>query len=160
MNDPARLNLAGDRWVAFIREIPVLNADLTDATFAMQLRAVPDASGDPLVSLSTVTTASAEGVRVVSVEEATIAEHVTAGRLQSIPSAINPLTGAAYEGTDTVTLTVVGIRINETTMEGLPFPAERGDDAVLAWDLHVTPSGGTKQKFAGGTFTVRPGATQ
>lgn len=129
-----------------------MNADLTDAEFAMQVREVPDVPGTPLVDLATVTTAAAEGVRTIEVATDTIANHILAGRLLGVPS--------GYDAANSVTLSVVGIRINETTMEGLPFPDERGDNAVLAWDLHITPSGGTKQKYAGGTFTVRAGATQ
>ncbi len=55
---------------------------------------------------------------------------------------------------------VLGIYINEATMEGLPAATERGDDAVFYYDLHITPSGGVKQVYARGTFTVRGGATQ
>jgi hypothetical protein len=44
-------------------------------------------------------------------------------------------------------------------MEGLSLPAEVGDSLNLVWDLHVT-LGGNKDKYAGGTFEVRGGATQ
>lgn len=165
MISPAKINLAGDRWVPFIRTLPIVNADLTDAVFAMHVRAVKDVTGTPLVALATVTTAAAEGVRLIDVTTATIAAHIAAGRLGEVPAGINPATGAAYLATDSVTVSRVGIRINELTMEGLPFPGsgvvgERGDDVVLAWDMHVTPAGGTKDKFFGGGFTVRAGTTQ
>jgi hypothetical protein len=165
VNEPFHLDIGADRWVACIRTIPLVNADLTDAVFKMQVRAVPDVGGDPLVDLDTVTTSSAEGVRLIDVTTGTIAAHITAGRLGEVPKGVNPSTGVPYATTDSVTLSRIGIRINETTMEGLPFPgegnsAERGDDVPLVWDMHITPSGGIKDKYFGGAFTVRAGATQ
>lgn len=160
MLTPFRLDLAGDRWVPFIATLPFGNIDLTGATFAMHVRAVADVTGSPLVNLTTVTTASAEGVRLIDATTATLAAHLAAGRIDAIPSGINPATGVAYASTDSVAVSRVGIRINETTMEGLPFPDERGDSSEMVWDLHVTPSGGVKEKYAGGIFTVRAGATQ
>jgi len=59
-----------------------------------------------------------------------------------------------------VELSLVRLRINETTMEALPLPGERGNDLEYAWDLHVTPSGGIKDKYLGGKFTIRAGVTQ
>lgn len=166
MIQPFRLDLAGDRWVPFIRILPIVNADLTGAAFSMQVRAVPDVSGTPLVDLATQTTEAAEGVKLHDVATATITAHRAAGRLAADePKGINPATGAAYAAGDNVTVSRLRIRINETTMEGLPFPGsgdagERGDDVALAWDLHITPDGGLKDKYAGGTFTVRAGSTQ
>ncbi|MFS0736924.1 hypothetical protein ABC347_07730 [Sphingomonas sp. 1P06PA] len=105
--------------------------DLTGATLRAQVRLLPDIAGTPLVDLPTVTSASTEGLRLISVA-------TTGG----------------------VTTSIVGIRINETTMEGLPLPDEIGADALLYWDMHVTPSGGLKQRWLAGTFTVRAGVTQ
>lgn len=152
MIQPTRLDLSGDRWVPFIRTLPVVNEDLTNAAFAMQVRVTPDAIGTPLVSLTTVTSASAEGVRLVSAVSSTVAEHIAADRLESVPS--------GYEESTVVLVSTLGIRINETTMETLPFPVERGDDVALAWDIHITPNGGNKDRYAWGTFTVRAGVTQ
>lgn len=131
MQNPGRLPLSGDRWTAFVRTLTFEGIDLTGATFAMQVRLKPDTPGAPLVDLSTVASASAEGVRFISVT-----------------------------GTGTDAVSVVGIRINETTMESLPAADEVGNDTPLAWDMHITPAGGTKQKYIGGAFTVRSGVTQ
>lgn len=152
MKTPGRYDIAADRWVACIRTMTFVGYDFTDAVFAMQVRLTGDAGGSPLIDLATVTTSSAEGVRLIYGGTDTIANHITAGRLSGVPS--------GYESTDSVALSHVGIRINETTMEGLPFPSERGDNAELAWDMHITPSGGIKDKWIGGKFTVRAGVTQ
>jgi hypothetical protein len=111
VNEPFHLDIGADRWVACIRTIPLVNADLTDAVFKMQVRAVPDVGGDPLVDLDTVTTSSAEGVRLIDVTTGTIAAHITAGRLGEVPKGINPSTGVPYATTDSVTLSRIGIRI-------------------------------------------------
>ncbi len=151
MINPARLDLSGDRWVAFIRSLPLIGVDLTGATFALQVRPVPDVSGTPLADLTNAASAAVEGVRVIYAGTDTVSNHMIALRLAEVPD--------GYEATDNVTLTLLGIRINETTMEGMPYPAERGDDAVFVWDFHITPTGGIKDKYAGGSFTVRSGAT-
>jgi len=150
--DWGKLDLAADRWTAFIETWEFQEEDLTDATFAMQVRLIKDASGAPLVDLATVVSSSSEGVRLIYGGTDTVANHITAGRIDAAPD--------GYEATDSLALSLLGVRINETTMEGLPLPAERGDDLNLEWDLHITPSGGLKQKYLGGTFTVRAGATE
>lgn len=157
MLQPGRYDIAADRWVACILSFSFIGVDFTDAVFAAQVRQVPDGTGSPLVNLATVTTSAAEGVRLVYAGTDTITNHIAAGRLDEAPD--------GYSVGDSVLLSVVGIRINETTMEGLPFPGsgtsgERGEDAVLAWDMHITPEGGIKDKWMGGTFTVRAGVTQ
>ncbi len=55
--------------------------------------------------------------------------------------------------------TTLTIQIDEAALEGLPAPAEVGDDLVLAYDLQITPSGGTKAVWFRGSFTVRAGVT-
>lgn len=152
MITPGRYDIGADRWVACIRTLTFLGLDFTGADFAMQVRSVADATGSPLVDLTTVTTSSAEGVRLIYAGTDTVANHITAGRLTAVPD--------GYVSTDSVALSQVGIRINETTMEALPFPEERGEDSALAWDMLITPSGGIKDKYIGGKFTVRAGVTQ
>lgn len=152
MITPGRYDIGADRWVACIRTFAFLGLDFTGAVFVTHVRLTPDATGSPLVSLATVGSLAAEGISLLYAGTDTITNHVTAARLGEIPD--------GFVGTDSVTLSQIGLRINETTMEGLPFPAERGDDAVLAWDMHITPSGGVKDKYIGGTFTVRAGATE
>jgi len=143
--------MSADRWVACIRTFAFVGLDFTGATFASHVRLTKDAVGAPLVTLANAS-AGAEGIRVIAVTTATVAEHIAAGRIDSVPP--------GYTLTDTIAVSEVGLRINETTMEGLPFPPERGDDALLAWDMLITPSGGIKDKYLGGDFIVRAGATQ
>lgn len=152
MDQPARYNIGADRWVACIRSFSFIGVDFTDAVFAAQVRLTGDAIGSPLVDLATVGSGASEGVYLTYGGTDTIANHIAAGRLYEVPD--------GYQSTDSVALSVVGLRINETTMEGLPFPGERGDDAELVWDMHITPSGGIKDKWIGGDFIVRAGATQ
>ena len=131
MIEPARFALKGDRWTPFVATLEFEGVDLTGATFEMHIRLLPDLGGSPLVDLDTVASASSQGVRLIGV------------------------TGAGNEAVSSV-----GIRINETTMEGLPAASEIGDDLTLHWDMHITPSGGVKQVWAGGEFIVRAGVTQ
>lgn len=152
METPARIDINADRWVACIRELAFVDYDFTGATFAAQVRATKDATGSALVDLGTVTSSASEGVRLIYGGTDTIANHITAGRLAEVPT--------GYASSDSVALSSVGIRINETTMEAMPEPDDLGDDYVAAWDIHITPSGGIKEKYAGGNFTVRAGVTQ
>lgn len=122
--------LGGPRWQALATTMRFDGADLTGATFRLQVRLLANAPGAPLVDLQTVTSAAAEGVRLIGVE--------------------------TIDGRPVSTL---GIRINETTMEGLPFTGEMGDSSLLAWDMQITPAGGLKRKWVGGDFIVEPGVT-
>lgn len=154
MQSPAQQDLYADRRVPFVRSIVFIGHDLTGATFAMEIRSIFDASGAALITLAGGVIAGAEGVRLIYGGSATIAAHITAGRLIVVPP--------GFQSTDTVTLSEVGIRINETTMEDVakvPYPAERGSNVELAWDMQVTPTGLSKDVYARGLFIVRPAAT-
>lgn len=61
---------------------------------------------------------------------------------------------------DAVTTSTVTLRINETTMEGLPEPGVPGENVDLWWDIHVTRSGYSKAVWFRGPFTVLTGVTQ
>jgi hypothetical protein len=152
MITPGRYDIGADRWVACIRTFAFLGLDFTGAVFVSHIRATPDATGSPLVALATVGSLASEGICLLYAGTDTIANHITAGRISEVP--------AGYTSASSVTMSQLGYRVNETSMEGLPFPPERGDDAVLAWDMHITPSGGIKDKYIGGVFTVRAGATE
>lgn len=160
MEQPARIDIHADRWVACVREIAFVGFDFTGATFTAQVRAQKDSTGTPLVNLGTVTTSSAEGVRLIYGGTDTITNHIAANRLDSVPSGVNAITGQPYQTSDSIPLSSIGIRINETTMEGLPEPDDLGDDLTLVWDMHITPTSGLKEKYCGGLFLVRAGVTQ
>lgn len=54
-------------------------------------------------------------------------------------------------------------RIDEVNMEAMPLdPADPSKDAVLFYDMHISPGGVATDKFVPvrGTFTVRAGVTQ
>ncbi len=122
---PATLPLAGGRWEPFIYTIEFPGVDLTGATFLMQIRIKPDASGTALISL-VAAASTAQGLSIT----------VTDGS------------------------TTLQIRINETTMEGLPKPVEVGDNSVLYYDLQVTrPGVHEKTRYFVGTFTAESGVT-
>jgi hypothetical protein len=148
---PGRYDITADRWVACIRTFSFVGLDFTGATFAAHVRLKPDVGGAPLVNLANAAS-NAEGLHLIGVYTSTIAAHIDAGRLSEVPP--------GHSLTDTVPLSQVGMRVNEVTMEGLPFPGERGDNATLAWDIHITPTGGIKDKYLGGDFVVVAGATQ
>lgn len=61
---------------------------------------------------------------------------------------------------DSTTTSTITLRINETTMEGLPEPDSPADDLALWWDIQVTRSGYSKAVWFRGPFTVLPGVTQ
>jgi len=151
MISPGRYDINADRWVACVRTFSFVALDLTGAHAFAQVRLKPDLGGAPLVSLIDAA-ANAEGLNVLGVTTSTVADHIAAGRLSEVPP--------GYTLTDTVVLSQLQLRINETTMEGLPYPGERGDDATFAWDLQMTPTGGLKDKYLGGDFIVRAGVTQ
>jgi hypothetical protein len=151
METPARIDLHADRWVACIREFAIVGEDLTGATFSAQVRALPDAPGTPLVDLGTVATAAAEGIRLIYAGTDTITNHISAGRLDAVPP--------GYSAEESLAMSSLGLRINETTMEAIPEPDDAGAAIRFAWDLHITPATGVKDKYCGGDFVVRPGVT-
>lgn len=61
--------------------------------------------------------------------------------------------------TDGIPTSTVEIRINETTLEGLPFTNPRGTDFTAVWDL-VIGSGSAKKRWVEGAFIVHGGSTQ
>jgi hypothetical protein len=123
MDNYARQPLGGFRFQPYAKTLRFVGVDLTGATFRMQARLVANTPGAPLFDLQTVTTAAAQGVRLISVE--TI---------------------------DGVKVSSVGIRINKTTMENLPFTGELGDDSSFAYDLQVNTAGGLPQVWLAGEF--------
>ncbi len=149
---PATLPLEGGRWVPFVQSLTFKGVDLSGASYAMHIRLYPDAPGSPLVNLAVVGSSNAQGIYPVYADTNTVNAHIAEGRLSAVPDGM--------VGSDSLALTVIQIRVNETTMEALPYPAERGKDNSLAYDLHVTPSGRDKQVWLRGPFTVEAGVVQ
>jgi hypothetical protein len=156
-------DISADRWVMCRRTLAFIGYDFTGATFKTEIRQTRD-TGAALVTLTTQTT-DVQGIRLIYGGTATIAAHQAAGRLsaeevEAIEAIDNPATGQPYSSGDSVALSLVMLRVDKATMSALPFPASRGGDIDLYWDLHITPSGGDEGNYAGGTFTVVAGATQ
>lgn len=115
--------------------IPEMGANYTGATLFAEVRAEPGADGTALITLNPATP-PAEGLSVT----------YDAGYVD--PEGIMP-DGAS----------LVRIIIAEATLEGLAYGADASKPVVLYYDIHLTPSGGTKFVFCSGTFTVDPGVT-
>jgi hypothetical protein len=130
MQDPGNLPLEADRQTPFIYTLTFQGIDLTSAVMKAQVRDRKD-GGTLRADLATVLTVNTEGLRLVS-----------AGTVGGVMTS------------------VVYMRINEATMEAMPLGDPAGDDLALFWDMHITPSGGVKEMYLRGTFTVRAGVTQ
>jgi len=61
------------------------------------------------------------------------------------------------EGVPTSTLE---LRIDETTIEGLPFTSPRGGDLELVWDIHITTTDLPKWRALQGASPIKAGSTQ
>lgn len=151
MQSPGRLPLAGDRWTALTRTLEFEGVDFTGATFAMQVRDRKD-GGALRADLATVFSGAAQGVRLIYGGTATVSAHIAAGRIDAVPDGMT--------ADQSLILSLVGIRINESTMEAMTPATEIGDDATVYWDLHVTPSGGLKDLYLYGPFIIRAGVTE
>ena len=126
--------LAGWRTVACEAQAIIHGHDLTGASFFAEVRDRRD-GGAVRATLNTVTSASAQGIRLASVDNS-----------------------AGYP------ISTIALRINETTMEAIPpaisLGVEPGDNLDLEWGMHLTPSGGLKFMAFNGPFVVYPGVPQ
>lgn len=95
-------------------------------------------------------------IRCANVNWSTAGGAAWAGQIRLLPeaggSAIASFTiTAVVDGDDTiVTLSLAAPH----GISGMPTPPIAGDQVELFYDVHLTPSGGTKQIFMGGGFTV------
>lgn len=124
--------LAGARQVPFVHEWEFVGQDLTDATFKMQVRDSKASGATLRADLATVSTA-VEGVRLADVTT-----------------------------TDGVTTSTVQVIIDDTTMAAMDVAEDTnqpGEDAVIYYDMIITPDGGTPFVAVAGTFTIVAGVT-
>lgn len=157
-----KLDLVIDRWTSFVRTFAFVGYDFTSAAYKMQIRQVKDVN-PALITLTTQTT-DIEGVRTAYAGTDTLANHLAAGRLDgSDISALlglqNPATGSNFMLSDSILLSLVGIRINKATIAAA-IPINGGLDYPAYYDLHITPSGGDETNFVGGVATIAAGVTQ
>lgn len=130
------IDIYASKRVPFDDTIPELLVDYSGATASMQVRAEPGDSGAAIITL---------GMSVAGSEGLTIEYDAT------YP---DPRTD------EEVGATIVGIIIDEATLEGLSLGADTADDVTLHYDIHLTPSGGKKFVYCAGRFVVQPGVTQ
>lgn len=119
----ARLALRAKRYEVLRFSIAVIGIDLTGVDMGMQVRLERGTPGAPLIALGTVTTASAEGLKLDSV---TIAD--------GVPTSV--ITG----------------RINQSTMSDatkVPYAGEVGADTVLAYAIRWTLGGDARNRIEG-----------
>lgn len=150
MQLPANFPLYGDRNVAFSATVAFIGFDFTGAAARMQVRTAPDVGGTPLVSLSV-----GSGITISYAGTDTVANHVAAGRIteDEVPS--------GYVDTSNMTLSLLDFAISKAVMALSSAPAEEdGDSIELAYDILITPSGGTEDKYQYGPFIVRGTVTQ
>lgn len=154
MRKPIPWDVFGDRNIDFNETIPIVGRDFSGATFASQVRLTPDAPGSPLITLAVSLTYGGSD---------TVENHIAAGRINAgIKDYVNPNTGAKYADGDTVPLSLITLHADHSDMiaPGVPAASETGDDVTLAYDVLITPSGGSQDKWVAGKFTVRGTVTQ
>lgn len=133
----AQLDIPAFKRVPFDDDVAIIGENLTGATFAMHIRAHPGDTGTVLVSLANAAAPS-----------------------QGISVAYN----AAYQYQDgaeliTAPASLIRICIAEATLEALSLGTPYDEPVELFYDLHTTPSGGTKRVQFGGRFILKPGVT-
>ncbi|WP_112382622.1 hypothetical protein [Sphingomonas carotinifaciens] len=129
MSYAARLPIAADRYTPCVRTVIFRGIDLRGRTLRMQLRLATDTPGAPLVDLGSVDNAQAQGLALITVTQ----------------------DGA-------VPVSTVQIRVNESTMKGLPYSGEMGSATALEYDL-ITTIGGDKRILMRGAFVIEAGVT-
>lgn len=113
--------------------------DWTGATFLMHIRNNPGDTATPLISLAGAS-AGSEGISVT---------------YDTDYSYTDPISGEVV----TAAASLVLVQINEATLEALSLGTPASEPVELAYDLHVTPSGGVKRVAVYGTFSILPGVT-
>lgn len=158
MNDVAYADLRAGRWVWFVQTLTFFSRDFTGATLKMQIRAMKDTTGTPLISLTNAVV-DTQGIELAYAGTATIAAHISAGRLSEVPDATNPATGVPYVSTDSVTISILRVVIDSANVAAMPFPEELGEDAEFYYDLVVDLPVGVPEVVMAGKFIVVAGVT-
>lgn len=133
MITPGSLTLRAYRWQGFLYTIDFVGYDFTAATFEMQVRLYPDATGAALISLVNAASAS-QGLSVTVVTT------------DGIP-------------TSTVQIRITEANIEAL----LPYPSsgiKQAEDLVLYYDFVITGGGLEKSRWLAGQFIITPGVTQ
>lgn len=139
MTTTAVRDLDANRWEPFVHVVRFEGQDHTDADFIAEVRDRKD-GGASRANLITVISVDLEGITLVSVAN----EDIDFG---------------GDIGIVNVPVSTISIRIDEDTMEAMPYGTERGDDIGLYWDMQITPDGGDKYRAMEGVFNVIAGVT-
>lgn len=147
-----RVDLFADRFAPFEHRFEIIGEDLSDATFAMQIRVTPDAPGAPVLDVPLVdfSVPNVAGIGAGYIGIDTVQNLLAAKRLSAVPD------GLAMG--DTVQLSTIQLFFN--TYPFWPVPGERGEDVRLAYDIQVKPSGKPWDVWFWGDFWVRAGVTE
>ncbi len=135
----AELNLPAFKRVPFLEPdgctVAIVGPNYTGAAFAMHIRNRSGDTGVPLISLVN----AAAGVQGISVTY-----------------------DAAYiynDAGDTAPASKILIQVDEATLEALSLNNPTDKPVILAYDLHVTPTGQPKRVEFFGQFIINPGTT-
>jgi hypothetical protein len=131
-----RRDLIVNRWVPLTHVFAFQGIDLTGADYTLAVRAVPDATGDPLLTVSVGT--GATGITFPGVFTETVDFGGDIGEI-SVP------------------VSYVQMKIAAAAINALPFTSPRGGDFLLWWDLKITPASGDAYRALEGKFTVHAG---
>ena len=129
---PGVLNIIAYRNTPFIETIRFAAIDFTGATFALQVRTLPGASGSALISL-TNQTAGTQGLSVTTAVETGVT--ISTLTIQIDEATIDALLPASTNG------------------------QKAGTDVNLYYDLIITGGGVAKSRWLEGTFTIAEGVT-
>ena len=76
------------------------------------------------------------------------------------PLATFAISAPSVAPTGGVPTSSITLSLTQAQMETMPPAPEPGDPLSLAWDLVVTPGGGSAYVLLAGSFTVQPGVTR
>jgi len=133
----AELDIPAFKRVPFDDDVVVIGENLTGATFLMHIRAHRGDTGTALVSLGN----ASPPTQGVSVTYDAAYQYQDGNELISAPAS------------------KIRICIDEATLEALSLGTPYDEPVELFYDLHTTPSGGTKRVQFGGKFIIKPGVT-
>lgn len=130
-----QIDLLANKRVPFDITIPEMGVNYAGAAVSAQVRVNPGDQGTPLISLS---------------EAAPPSQGVSVTYDADYPDPEGQLPNGA---------SIVRIIVSEATLEGIPYGADPAKLVPLYYDIHLTPSGGTKFLFCEGKFIIDPGVT-
>ena len=155
---PAQLDIYVTRQEWYVESFVFEDLDLTGSTFDMQVRAVKDTTGTPLLDLTNAAP-GLTGINLAYAGTDTIANHIAAGRLSEVPDKKNPTTNLPYALSDNLLLSHIVISVAANLIAAIPFPAELGDDWVGWQNFFIDTPAGVPQVSWAGKFVVLAGVT-